>query len=141
MRWWFWCHFWTRPTYFLDLINRLFGLDQQNFDSTCSLKQQSLCRPVVPLWRIILIPSQPIFSLNPQCCMLSTEAANINFIVFGLTRMVTHDTPLLQLYFSSSSEDKQRFLTYLSHSFFCPLNAIMVLIDINTSSATAPALA
>jgi hypothetical protein len=42
--------------------------------------------PVVPLWRIILIPSQPIFSLNPQCCMLSTEAANTNFIVFGLTR-------------------------------------------------------
>ena len=35
--------------------------------------------------QIILIPSQPIFALTPSCCVLSREAINISFIVFGLT--------------------------------------------------------
>ena len=35
---------------------------------------------------IILIPSQPIFALSSYCCVLSGEATNTNFIVFGLTR-------------------------------------------------------
>jgi hypothetical protein len=32
------------------------------------------------------IPSQPLFTLTPWCCVLSGEAANTNIIVFGLTR-------------------------------------------------------
>ena len=33
---------------------------------------------------IILIPSKPVFALAPYCCVLSGEATNTNFIVFGL---------------------------------------------------------
>jgi hypothetical protein len=29
---------------------------------------------------------QSVFALSPQCCVLSGEATNTNFIVFGLTR-------------------------------------------------------
>jgi len=32
------------------------------------------------------IPSQPVFALSPYCCVLSGEATNTNFIVFGFTR-------------------------------------------------------
>jgi hypothetical protein len=46
----------------------------------------SLGRHVAPLGHIILILSQPVFALTPYCCVLSGEAANTNFIVFGLTR-------------------------------------------------------
>ena len=35
---------------------------------------------------IILILSQPVFALSPECCVLSGEATNTNFKVFGLTR-------------------------------------------------------
>ena len=35
---------------------------------------------------IILIPSQPVFPLSPECCVLSREATNTNFIVFCLIR-------------------------------------------------------
>ena len=38
-----------------------------------------------PLRHIILIPSQPVFALSPYC-VLSGEATNTNFIVFGLSR-------------------------------------------------------
>jgi hypothetical protein len=41
-------------------------------------------RHVAPLGHIILIPSQPVFALSPLCCVLSREATNTNFIVFGL---------------------------------------------------------
>ena len=37
------------------------------------------------LRHIILIPSQPVFALSPYC-VLSGEATNTNFIVFGLSR-------------------------------------------------------
>ena len=37
---------------------------------------------------IILIPSQPVFAFSPECCVLSREATNTNFIVFRLTRPV-----------------------------------------------------
>ena len=50
-----------------------------------SLKQQSTDRYVAPLWHIILIPSQPVFALSPECCVLSGQSTNANFIVFGLT--------------------------------------------------------
>jgi hypothetical protein len=36
---------------------------------------------------ISLIPSQPIFSLSPYCCVLNGEARNTNCIVFDLTRL------------------------------------------------------
>ena len=66
-----------------------FVLDQHaelDFNSVNSLKQQSAVRHVDPLGHIILIPSQPVFALFPYCCVLSGEATNTNFIVFGLTR-------------------------------------------------------
>jgi hypothetical protein len=43
-------------------------------------------RHVALLGHIILIPGQTIFSLSPQCCILSGEAINTNVIVVGLTR-------------------------------------------------------
>ena len=42
-------------------------------------KQQSVDRYVSPLEHIILILSQPVFALPPECSMLSGEAANTNF--------------------------------------------------------------
>jgi hypothetical protein len=56
-----------------------------NFYSASSLKQQFAERHVALLGHIILIPSQPVFSLSPQCCVLSGEATNTNVIVVGLT--------------------------------------------------------
>jgi hypothetical protein len=56
-----------------------------DFYSVSSLKQHSADRHVAPLGHIILIPSQPVFALSPECCVLSGEATNTNFIVFGLT--------------------------------------------------------
>ena len=50
------------------------------------LKQQSVDRHVTPLGNIMLIPTQPVFALSPECCVLSGEATNTNFIVFGLTQ-------------------------------------------------------
>jgi len=55
------------------------------FYSASSLKQQSTGRHVAPLGHIILIPRQPVFALSPYCRVLSGEAGNFNFIVFGLT--------------------------------------------------------
>ena len=43
-------------------------------------------RHVAPLGHIILIPSQPVSALTPKCCVLSGEATDANFIIFGLTR-------------------------------------------------------
>ena len=63
-----------------------FVLNQQaelDFYSASPLKQQST--DVTPVGHIILIPSQPVFALSPSCCVLSGEATNTNFIVFGLT--------------------------------------------------------
>ena len=57
-----------------------------DFYSVSSLKQQSAGRHVAPLAHIILIPSQPVFALSPKCCVLSGEATNTNFIVYGLIR-------------------------------------------------------
>ena len=60
------------------------------FNSASSLKQQSADRYVAPSGHIILIPIQPVIvfalALSPYCCVLSGEATNTNFIVFGLTR-------------------------------------------------------
>ena len=63
-----------------------------DFYSASSLKQQSMGRHVAPLKHIILIPNQPVFALSPECCMLSGEATNTNFIVFDLTRPVFEPT-------------------------------------------------
>jgi hypothetical protein len=37
-------------------------------------------------YRVIVIPNQPVITLTPLCCVLSGEATNTNFIIFGLTR-------------------------------------------------------
>jgi hypothetical protein len=45
-----------------------FALDQHaelDFYSASSLKQQSADEHIVPLWHIVLIPSQPVFALSP----------------------------------------------------------------------------
>ena len=57
-----------------------------DFYSASSLKQHSTGRHVAPLGHVIMILSQPVFSLSPECCVLSGEATNTNFIVFGSTR-------------------------------------------------------
>jgi hypothetical protein len=72
---------------FNEIYEVRYVLDQHaelDFYSASSLKQQSVGRHVAPLWHIILIPSQPVFALSPECCLLSGEATNTNFIVFGL---------------------------------------------------------
>jgi hypothetical protein len=56
------------------------------FYSASWLKQQSVDRHVASLGHIILITSQPVFVLTPYHLMLRGEAANTNFIVFGVTR-------------------------------------------------------
>jgi hypothetical protein len=69
------------------LLLPLFVLDQHaklDIYSASTLKQQSMVRNVAPLGHIILTPSQPVFALNYQCCVLNWETANTNLIVFGL---------------------------------------------------------
>jgi hypothetical protein len=61
----------TRPT-------RLIG------NSASWLKQPSVGRHVAPLGHIILIPSQPVFSLASCNSVISREATNSNSIVYGL---------------------------------------------------------
>jgi len=51
------------------------------FISGSSLKEQSATHG-----HIIQIPGHPVFALSPECCLLSGEATNTNFIVFGLMR-------------------------------------------------------
>ena len=66
-----------------------FVLDQHtelDFHRASSLKQQSTDRHVAPFGQIILIPSQPVFALSSQCCVLSWEATNTNLTVFVFTR-------------------------------------------------------
>jgi hypothetical protein len=71
---WWWCPLYTRLcTCFLSWTF---------FYSASSLKQQFVCRHVVPLRHIILIPSQPVFVFAPQCCVLSEYLTNTNFIVW-----------------------------------------------------------
>jgi hypothetical protein len=65
-----------------------FVLDQHaefDFYSASSLEQQSTDRHGTPLGHIILISSQPVFALSPYSYVLSGEAINTNFMVFGLT--------------------------------------------------------
>jgi len=50
-------------------------------DSASELKQQYEGRHV---GHIFLIQSQLVFALTPLCCVLSGQAANIYFIIFGL---------------------------------------------------------
>ena len=53
---------------------------------------------IAPLGHIIPIPSQPVFALTSECCMLNGEATNTNFIVlhilwFDPTGARTYDLP------------------------------------------------
>jgi len=64
-----------------------FVVDQHVFFyRSSSLTQQSADRHVVQLGHIILIPSQSVFAVSSQCCVLSRKATNTNFIDFGVTR-------------------------------------------------------
>jgi hypothetical protein len=72
MRWW-WYPLCTGPTHWIG-------------SCASSPKQQSAVRHVAPLGHAIPTPSQLVFALTPWCCVLSREAANVNFIVFGLAR-------------------------------------------------------
>ena len=56
-----------------------------DLDFHSSLKQQSAGRHVASLGHIILIPSQAVIANTPYCCVLTGEATNTNFIIFGLT--------------------------------------------------------
>ena len=47
--------------------------------------EQSIGRHATLPRHIILTLGQPAFALTPKCCLLSREAANTNFNVFGLT--------------------------------------------------------
>jgi hypothetical protein len=76
-----------------------FVLDQHAefdfFHSSSSLKQQFACGHVVPLGKIILIPSKPVFAFSPYCCVLSgepmiyhTRGEHANHYVIGFTDYV-----------------------------------------------------
>ena len=67
-------------------MERTDQLSELDFYSASSLKQQSTGRYVSPVRHNILIQSQSVFALTLQWCILSGEATNTNFIVFGLTR-------------------------------------------------------
>ena len=41
--------------------------------------------PIYPDTLFIILTRGPIFVLSPKCCLLSEEAANTNFNMFGLT--------------------------------------------------------
>ena len=64
----------------------LFQTNTLSLYSTRVLKQQFVGRHIAPRGHIILIPSQPVFTLSPKCCVLSGEATNTNFILFLLIR-------------------------------------------------------
>jgi hypothetical protein len=55
-------------------------------NSASTLSQQSTDRHVAQLGNIILLQSQSLYAFTFFCCMLSREAANTHFILFGLTR-------------------------------------------------------
>ena len=57
-----------------------FVLDQHaelDFYNATALKQQSMCRHIVPLGHIFPIPSQPVFVLTPLCRVLNVKATDI----------------------------------------------------------------
>ena len=57
---------------------------EPDFKRASSRRQQSAGRHVLPR-HIILTLGRQVFALTPKCCMLTGEAANTNFNVFGLT--------------------------------------------------------
>ena len=67
-----------------------------DFYSPSSLKQQSTGIHFAPLRHIILIMDQPGYDLSPQYCVLSAEATNTNFRVFGLIRPSKPQSTALQ---------------------------------------------
>ena len=67
-----------------------------DFYSASSLKKIVRSRYVIPFRHIILIRRQPVFALNPKCCLLR-EATNTNAIYYSLwfnpTWVRTNDLP------------------------------------------------
>jgi hypothetical protein len=69
----------------MEMLNDGFGQAQKY--SSCPLVDMSL-----HLRLVILHPSQTVFVLSPQCCMLSSRATNHNLKICGLTWLArTHD--------------------------------------------------
>ena len=73
------------------------ALDQHRyFYSVSQLKQLPTTeRHVTKLGYIIMIPSQPIFTLTPQRFILSSEAANTNFMALVWSEKVRTHPPSL----------------------------------------------
>ena len=75
-----------------EMMMRFTELDQHaelGFYSASSLKQQSAGRHVTPLGHIILIPSQPVFALSPQCRVLSREASGLELTIYHTREDIT----------------------------------------------------
>ena len=71
----------------ITIMSPLYYHAELDLYSVSWLKQQSVVRYAAPLEYIILIQSQSVFAVNPKSCVLFEEAANTNFIVFGLIRL------------------------------------------------------
>ena len=61
---------------------------------SCSSLNPMLIVVETILLLLIMIPSQPVLAIPPQCCVLSGETANINFIVFGLIQLAIEENIL-----------------------------------------------
>ena len=59
---------------------------EPDFLRASSGKQQSTERRGTLPRRIILTLGRPVFAFIPKCCVLSEEAVNTNFDIFGSTR-------------------------------------------------------
>ena len=57
-----------------------------NIYSASSLKQQSRVDMSPHSDTLSGFRAEPVFALNPSCCVLSGEETHTNFLVFGLTR-------------------------------------------------------
>jgi hypothetical protein len=62
-----------------------FVIDQHaelEYFNASALKQQSECRHVAPFWHIILILSQPVFVVSPECRVWLAENQEIPILYF-----------------------------------------------------------
>jgi hypothetical protein len=55
------------------------------YEKKSELNNVVFLKSVTPLCHINMTPNQPVFNLTPKYYLLSREAADTNFTVFGLT--------------------------------------------------------